>query len=436
MKSYEPVEVVIDHLEPDGCGYPADGRQAVFGALQGETLRAVPIARKHRRLYLRATDVIKGSVQRVTPVCGAADYCGGCSFQHMDHQAQLAFKQAHLASQLSPLAPNDWLAPVQSAPYHYRSKARLGVKFVHKKGRVLVGFRETMKPYIADTGSCPVLVQPVADLIEPLAELVAGLSRPDCVPQIELASGDDEVALVFRHLNPLAGSDISSLREFGERRGLQIYLQPGGIHTTHRIWPDEITELLTYRLPDLSLEYRFSAQDFTQVNLGVNRDMVTLVLELLALSPTDRVMDAFCGIGNFSLAIARFAGQVIGAESAASSIDRARDNARLNDLANVRFEVMDLHEKTLNINNLGQFDKVLLDPPRSGAQALSKVLASSDVGRVVYVSCNPSSLARDVKILVEHGFELRTAGIIDMFPHTTHVESVVLLVRAEAIGSL
>ncbi len=424
------MEVSIDSLGQDGCGYSVDGKQGVFGALPGEQAIADPISKRQGVLYLRASDVKQPSSDRVAPLCTAAAFCGGCSYQHLAHDAQLQHKQAFLQAQLMPLAPSNWLEPLQAEPYAYRSKARLGVKLVYKKGRVLVGFREKMKPYIAETASCPVLVAPVNDLITPLAELVSSMSEPEVFPQIELASGDDEISLIFRHLKPLLPDDELKLRRFGERHEIQIYLQPGGVDSTHRIWPDESGEaLLTYSLEDFGLNFQFSPQDFTQVNLAINRKMVALAVDLLALEEADRVFDAFCGIGNFALAVARRAASVVGAESADASVNRARENARRNDVSNAHFEVLDLHENDINISQLGRFNKVLLDPPRSGAEALVKVLASSDVSRVVYVSCNPSTLARDIKILVESGFKLQSAGIIDMFPHTTHVESVALLVR-------
>lgn len=429
MKTIEPVEVLVETLEQDGCGHSPDGKKAVFGSLAGERVLATPVSKRRGRLFLRATDILETAADRVNPACGAALYCGGCSYQHLSHSAQLTHKSDYLRQLLHPIEPETWLAPLVGAPYQYRSKARLGVKHVYKKNRVLVGFREKMKPYIADSDHCPVLVEPVDQLIAPLAALIGGLSEPDKLPQIELASGDRDVALIFRHLNPLTPDDIEQLTRFGENHSLQIFLQPGGVDSTHRIWPAGNGEaLLTYQLPDFGLEFQFSPQDFTQVNLAINRQMVALAVRLLELTKDDRVFDAFCGIGNFSLSVARVAGNVVGAESIQASVDRARVNARRNGIRNAQFEVKDLHEKTINIKEIGDFNKVLLDPPRSGAEALVKELASTDVERVVYVSCNPRTLSRDIKLLVQKGFKLQSAGIIDMFPHTTHVESIALLV--------
>ncbi len=425
----EPVLLEIERLEVDGCGYDADGRHAVFGSLPGERVTAVPISRRRKRLYLRTTEVESASAHRVTPICEAAAYCGGCSFQHVAHDHQLVLKADYVRNCLAPLTAEQWLPPIQGSTSHYRSKARLGVKYVDKKQRMLVGFREKLKPYIAEIDRCPVLIKPVSDLLGALAATIEQLSVAKAIPQIELASGESETALIFRHLEPLTPEDEASLQAFGLEHDFQIFLQPGGVDTTHRIHPAAGEALLHYSLPAYELNFEFSPQDFTQVNLDVNRQMVDQALSLLALSPDDHVLDAFCGIGNFSLAIARDAGQVLGLESSAPSVARAAQNARNNQIKNVSFEVADLHAESHEIKGLQGINKVLLDPPRSGAESLVKTLARSNIERVVYVSCNPETLARDAKILVEQGFRLGCAGIIDMFPHTTHVESIALFVR-------
>jgi 23S rRNA (uracil1939-C5)-methyltransferase len=431
MKSNDPVEVTVETVAKDGCAYTEDGRHAVFGALPGEKVIAVPVARKRKRLYMRTTEVLTSSRHRVVPQCKAASFCGGCSFQHASHAYQLELKQAQVQQAFGEIAPGEWMEPISASPYGYRTKARLGVKYVDKKGRVLVGFREKMKPYIADIENCPILVDPVSRLIEPLVELISGLSEPKTIPQIEVACGDSDVALIFRHLEGMSEEDLQKLQSFGRDHSVQMFLQPGGLGSTHKIFPQDDIDLLNYRLPDYDLDFQFSPQDFTQVNLPVNRLMVARAIELLEIDPSDEVFDAFCGIGNFSLAISRFAKKVTGAEQSTSSIERARANASLNGVENVSFFVEDLQLETPETNGLEGANKLLLDPPRSGAEAVVKRLASSDVGRVVYVSCNPETLARDIVILKNQGFELRAAGIIDMFPHTTHVESIALLVRQE-----
>lgn len=419
----------MDTVAEDGCAYTADGKQAVFGALPGEKVIAVPVARKRKRLYLRSTEVLASSSHRVTPMCKAASFCGGCSFQHASHAYQLELKQAQVQQKLGQITPSEWMEPISAPTYGYRTKARLGVKYVDKKDRVLVGFREKMKPYITDIENCPILVDPVSNLIEPLIELISGLSEPRTIPQIEVACGDSDVALIFRHMAAMSDEDMQKLQLFGKEQSVQMFLQPEGLDSTHKIFPQDNDDLLRYRLPDYDLVFQFSPQDFTQVNLAVNRQMVARAVALLDIDPSDEVFDAFCGIGNFSLAISRFAKKVTGAEQSASSIARARENARLNGVENVSFVVEDLQLETSEINGLEGANKVLLDPPRSGAEAMVKRLAGSNVVRVVYVSCNPETLARDIGILENQGFELRSAGIIDMFPHTTHVESIALLVR-------
>ncbi len=419
----------METVANDGCGYTADGKLAVFGALPLEKVIAVPVTRKRKRLYMRSTEVLISSSHRVEPKCKAASFCGGCSFQHASHAYQLELKQAQVQQAFGAIAPREWLEPISASSYGYRTKARLGVRYVDKKGKVLVGFREKMKPYIADIDSCPILVDPVSRLIEPLVELMSGLNEPKTIPQIEVACGDSDVALIFRHLEAMADEDLQKLQSFGHNHSVQMFLQPGGIGSTHKIFPQDDNDLLHYRLPDYDLDFEFSPQDFTQVNLPVNRLMVARAIELLDIDSSDEVFDAFCGIGNFSLAISRFAKKVTGAEQSVSSIARARDNARLNGVENVSFLVEDLQLETPETNGLEGVNKALLDPPRSGAEAMVKRLASSNVGRVVYVSCNPETLARDIGILKTKGFELRSAGIIDMFPHTTHVESIALLVR-------
>lgn len=429
MKKRGPQTVLIDRLADNGCGYTEDNKLAVYGSLPGETVLASPITFKRKVLYCRASEIENPSTDRRQPMCSVAGSCGGCSFQHLSHSRQIENKAAILAQALLPLEPSQWLSPLLDTTSHYRSKARLGVRYVPKKERVLVGFREKMKPYITDTNDCPIMVDPIASLNQPLAEMISGLSQPDKIPQIEVSCGDDAAALIFRHLEPFEAADLVRLGAFGRQFGVNIFLQPAGVDSVHLLNAGAGQPELTYALPDHDLSYQFSPTDFTQVNLGMNRLMVNQALDLLALDSDDRVLDAFCGIGNFSLAIARQAALVSGVEQSAGSIERARSNATLNGIDNVEFSVADLHAEEPEINDLQRFNKVLLDPPRSGAENLVKRLAGAGVERIVYVSCNPDTLARDVKILIEQGYLLSSAGIIDMFPHTTHVESVALLVR-------
>ena len=429
MKRHEPQVVEIATLAEDGCGYSEDGRFAVFGAIEGEVVTARQLSRKRKKHYLIASEIHSASPRRVKPACDVASTCGGCSFQHLDREAQLELKSRFVQNQLAPLVADNWLPALTGSAVGYRSKARLGVKYVEKKGRVLVGFREKQKPYITDTRNCPVLASGMDTLITSLQDLVADLSVRKSIPQIEVAAGDDKVALVIRHLESVSDDDLNKLESFAAARGLWIYLQPGGIDTIHRIYPDDSQELLSYSLPDQDLSFDFSPLDFTQVNLEINRLMVNRALALLEPEAGDVVLDAFCGIGNFSLAVARSGARVVGVEQSATSIGRARRNMERNDLVNAEFFVGDLHSEPPEVPDLSGFNKVLLDPPRSGAEGLTKVLESRDTERVVYVSCNPETLARDAKILCSRGFNLSSAGIIDMFPHTTHVESIALFTR-------
>lgn len=429
MKYNESLEIQIDNLTVDGCGNTADGDYAVFGALPGETVQAVHLARKRKKKYLRTTEVLVASKSRVEPECEAAAFCGGCSFQHLAHEEQLTLKADFLKEVLAPLEPESWLPPLTGGAYRYRTKARLGVKFVEKKGRVLVGFREKQKPYIADISCCPILAPGLDDIIQPLEALISRLSVVKALPQIELAAGDSGAALIFRHLEPVTSEDLEKLKRFAAERQVSIYLQPAGPDSIHRIFSPVEDEFLHYGLPEFGLDFAFSPLDFTQVNLAVNQMMVRRALDLLDLNEADRVLDAFCGIGNFSLAIAKSGASVLAAEQSAACIERGKMNAARNGIKNIQFEIVDLHSESPEIPDFTGVNKVLLDPPRSGALSLVKKLASSNVERVVYVSCNPETLARDVKFLVDQGYTLRSAGIINMFPHTTHVESVALLCR-------
>lgn len=429
LKKKEALKIDIVSMHDDGYGLSADGRHGVFGSLPGETVMSRPITRRRKRLFSRAEVIDIPAENRVEPRCSAAGYCGGCSLQHMSCESQLNFKQERLRREFALTMPEEWLTPLSENVFNYRSKARLGVKFVDKKDRVLVGFREKMKPYIADIDTCHVLREPVATLMGPLAELIGKLNNPRTVPQIEVAIGDTETALIFRHLEPLVECELESFRLFGRQRGVQVYLQPGNLDSVYQLYPENGNERLHYCLPEYDLSFSFHPLDFTQVNPEVNRKMVRLALALLETSTADRVLDAFCGIGNFSLAIALSVKTVLGLESLPSSVERAKENALRNNICNVQFEIADLFADQIHLPGFDKFNKVLVDPPRSGALELCKKLASSRVERVVYVSCNPKTLARDASLLVEKGFRLRKLGIIDMFPHTTHVESIALFTR-------
>ena len=425
--SKAPLQVYVTTLHDGGYGLSGDSRIAVLGALPGETLTALPFSRRRKKTYCRIESIESASVDRVEPACSVAGVCGGCSFQHMEHRAQIEFKQTSwLTNFVSP--PEDILPPLLGPTINYRSKARLGARFVTKKGKVLVGFREKMKGFITETKSCKTLRLPAGELLEPLAEMLMELSDPQSVPQIEVAIGDATMAFVIRHLGDFTDADLGILQKFSEGHQVQIYLQPSDQESVHRLCPDDGDEYLYYDLVDHDLRIFFTPLDFTQVNHGINQSMVNLAIKLLAPGPDDEVLDAFCGIGNFSLAIARVVRHVTGLDFSATSVERAEYNAKTNGIENVRFLSRDLFTEQV-VDLLEPVSHVLLDPPRSGAETLVKTLAESNVKRVVYVSCNPQTLARDVEILINGGYHFDKAGVIDMFPHTTHIESISVFSR-------
>jgi 23S rRNA (uracil1939-C5)-methyltransferase len=429
LKNNDPVTITLTTLHPDGYALSADGKQAVLGALAGEVVVAEPWVRKHKRHYFKTRSVVAASADRVEPPCAAASHCGGCSFQHFEPGAQILFKQQQLVNALAQFQPEMLLPPLMGPLLGYRSKARLGVKYVDKKARVLVGFREKLKPYVAEIATCKVLKPSVGEQLPALSQAIADLSDPRSVPQIEVAVGDTETALVIRHLSPLTAEDSLRLQLLGEQAGFSIYLQPGNESTVHKIYPRDGRERLVYSLPAYDLSYEFHPLDFTQVNQVINRQMIQQAIALLELQGEDQVLDAFCGIGNFSLPMARTAASVLGLELSPASVARAQENAALNGISNARFGVSDLFSETLEIPDFHSFNKVLLDPPRSGALAVCKKLATHKPKRVVYVACNPVTLARDAAILVAGGYRFEAAGVIDMFPHTTHVESIACFSR-------
>ncbi len=428
------VEADITNLTHDGRGVAHINGKAVFvtGALAGERVR-LRFSGKHRH-YDEAVveEVLRASPDRVTPRCPHFGVCGGCALQHLDATAQIAVKQRELLENLERIGkvqPENVLAPLTDAPWGYRRKARLSVKFVEKKGRVLVGFRETNGRYVADIGRCEVLHPAVGERIAAIAQMIESLDSKCDIPQIEVAAGDDVVALIFRHLQPLSSHDTDALTAFGKRHQLAIYLQPGGIDSVTPLWPAEAR--LNFRLPVYDVELEFRPLDFIQVNAGMNRRMIDHALGLLDPKPTDRVLDLFCGLGNFTLPLARRAAHVTGVEGEAGLVRRAGENARHNGIANADFFAADLAADQRNSPwARADHDLLLLDPPRSGAAEILEYLPRRGVRRVVYVSCHPASLARDAGTLVNrHGFVLKSTGAMDMFPHTAHVESIAMFER-------
>ena len=398
----------------------------VEGALPGERA-AVQILTGRRKFDIgRALSIQQPSAGRRTPPCPHFGRCGGCAVQHADLATQLTAKESWLVQNLARIGkvePERVLPAITAEEWGYRHRARLSVRRVPKKGGVLVGFRERRSSYVADLRECHVLPPHVSALIVPLKEMVERLSINTRLPQIEVAVADNATALVVRHLLPLTEDDHALLRAFADRHGVHLWLQPGGPESARPFHPAQSE--LYYDSNGVRLQFR--PTDFTQVNHALNRLLVERALELLDPQPGQRVADLFCGLGNFSLPIARRGAQVIGFEGSGELVERARENAKANGLV-AQFEVMDLFAP--NLGAYGRFDKVLIDPPRQGA---IEIVKSIDVPRIVYVSCDPATLARDAGVLVQtRGYRLLAAGIVNMFPHTAHVESITLFEKAGA----
>jgi len=435
-KRWEPETAVIESATHDGRGIAAVSGKKVFvaGALPGETVAFM--RRKSRRNFDEAEllEVIEASADRIDAKCEAFGRCGGCSLQHVSDDYQRNIKSQTLQDNLERIGkvePETWLPPMLGPIWGYRRRARLAVKDVPAKGRVLVGFRERHAPFITDMHRCEVLVEPMGGLIDALSDLVAKLSIRARLPQIEVAIAENSTALVFRVLDEPDAADKEHLIAFGAENNCRIYLQPGGLDSLQLIEPASIDEALFYTLPEFDIRIDFEPVDFVQVNSDINQRMVHFAVEQLSPGPNDRVLDLFCGIGNFSLPLARRSETVLGIEGEKTLVARAAENAQKNGLDNVDFRVADLSkiDGTEPWVKAG-WDRVLLDPARSGAAEVVSRMKLLNPERIVYVSCHPGTLARDAATLVhEQGYHLESAGIIDMFPHTAHVESIAVFTR-------
>ena len=428
----------VTGLTHEGEGVVHGGKTAfVAGALAGERVRFRRTRRHRQHDEAQLLEVLEPSAARVVPRCAHFGVCGGCVLQHLEPQAHLAAKDAELRDALTRVAhvtPRRWLAPLAGPAWGYRRRARLGAKFVHKKGTVVVGFRERAAPYVAQLAHCEVLAPPGGALIAPLAALLTQLTIREHVPQIEVAVADNGIALVLRILRAPADEDRALLAQFAVSHGVRLFLQPGGLDSVHELGSESGaaagSQPLHYRLPRFALEMEFAPTDFIQVNGPVNDSLVGCALELLALDSASVVLDLFCGLGNFTLPLATAAAHVVGVEGADSLVQRARANARHNRINNAEFHSADLAAAPQPAAPWLRhaYTHVLLDPPRTGARALLGTVAQLAPARVLYISCHPGSLARDLGVLVhEHGFALAAAGVVDMFPHTAHVESLALL---------
>jgi 23S rRNA (uracil1939-C5)-methyltransferase len=433
--------LTIESLDQEGRGVARVEGKAIFveGALPGERVHAVPVRTKPTFEIARVTSVEKANASRVAPRCPHFGVCGGCTLQHAAPALQLAAKQRALEEALARIGrvrAERMLPPIEGPAWGYRYRARLTVRHVAKKGVVLVGFHERKSSFVADMTECHVLPRKISDLLPALRLLVATLTIYDRLPQIELAVGEKvdgsgtlDYVLVLRILAPLGPADETLLREFADQHGIAFWLQTGGPATVVPFHPQDSS--LIYLLPEFAIEMPFAPTDFTQVNTAINRVLVRRALAMLDPKPGDRVADFFCGLGNFTLPIARCGADVVGIEGSASLVQRAAANARHNGLEErARFVVANLFQATPeSIAGLGRLDRVLIDPPREGAIEVVKALPRGDdndgLARIVYVSCNPATLARDAEALVhERGYRMTAAGVVNMFPHTAHVESI------------
>lgn len=431
-----PVEVDLEivDLSHDGRGVARHEGKAVFvdGALPGERVRVERTRRARHHDEARTVEVIRASPDRVVPRCAHFGTCAGCTLQHLAPHAQIRAKEKSLIENLARIGgvePASVLPPLMAEPWGYRRRGRLSVRYVERKGRTLVGFREGNGRFVAELDACPVAHPAVGGRIRVLASLIDGLDARREIAQIEFAVGDGPACFVFRNLVALGEADRARLIDFARAEGVIVMLQPGGIDSVTPLKPPSVE--LTFSLPRHGITLAFAPLDFIQINAAINEAMIDRAIELLAPAPTDRVLDLFAGLGNFTLPLARRAAKVIGVEGESGLVARARANAARNGLDHVEFHQADLFADQRDAPwARADWDLVLLDPPRAGAEMIVSNWPRRGARRVVYVSCHPASLARDAGVLVHrHGYRLAAAGVMDMFPHTGHVESIALLER-------
>lgn len=430
-----PREINIESMAHDGRGVGRDAEgKVVFVdfALPGERVLYRPLENRKSFQFGTTLEVLEPSEHRVDPKCAVFGECGGCVLQHLDEKVQIQYKQQQLLEnfkKLGDVQPEQLLEPMTGQHWGYRRRARLGAKFVPKKGGMIVGFRERNSSFIQPTSECEVLYPQVSALLPELREVLEQISCNDRIPQVEITVADNVLAMIVRHLEDLSAQDLELLKAFAKRAKVVLFLQPGNLKSIHQIYPAN-SETLFYRFDEFDIKVEFLPSDFIQVNGSINDQLVSKAIELLQVDEDDRVLDLFCGVGNFTLPLARRAKAVVGVEGDQALVKRANHNQRLNKLENVDFYYGDLFKEDMNTESHGhwldqRFDKVLLDPPRSGAAEMVKRMPDLAPKRVVYVSCGPATLARDAGVMVnQHGYRLTHAGVIDMFPHTAHVESI------------
>ena len=429
------MNAMIESLDQEGRGIAHVEGKVIFieGALTGEVVTYSSFKKTPTYEIANATQILKPSFMRADPKCRYFGVCGGCSMQHVEPSAQVAAKQRVLEDNLERIGkvePEMILPAIHGPAWGYRQRARMSVRYVMKKDGVLVGFHEKRSKFIADMESCEVMAPHISALIRPLRDMIGNLSIRDRLPQVEVALGDEADVLVLRVMDPPSTEDEELLKAFADRHHVQLWLQPKGPETAYPFYPLDAPELY-YSLPEFNVVMPFRPTEFTQVNSAINRVLVRRVIGLLNPLPGERIADLFCGLGNFTLPIARRGAEVLGIEGNRELVRRAQANAVRNHLPNATFNEADLFEMTPeSLGDLGTFDKMLIDPPRDGAMEVVKSLGDNPPRRIVYVSCNPSTLARDAAVLVNvKGYVLKAAGVVNMFPHTAHVESVAVFDR-------
>lgn len=434
IKKGQLVTCEIESLSHDGRGIARiDGKTTfVENALPGESVSAKITLTKSKLNEATAEEILKPAQDRVKPRCQHFGQCGACNLQHMNHQKQISFKEQavlELISHQAKTAPRTWLPPLKANEYGYRRKARLSVRYVEKKQKVLVGFREKKSRYVADLSHCHILDKEIGMLLTPLGSLVESLSIYKMVPQIEVVISESERGLIFRHLEHFSDDDLQKLQNFEDQHELKIYCQPGGLDTVELLNSKKEFKL-EYEIPNHKLRLQYLPTQFTQVNHKINLAMIDQAIELLQLCPEDKVIDLFCGIGNFTLPLARHCQSVVGVEGDHAAVEQAIENSKQNKILNTQFYYANLFESVYDTCwSSEKYNKVLLDPPRAGAQEIIPLIDQWGPSRVVYVSCNPATLARDIQMFVSRGFKLDACGILDMFPQTKHVETMALLTR-------
>ncbi len=430
-----PREIQIESMAHDGrgVGRGEDGKVVfVDFALPGEKVRYIPVMNRKSYLFGTTIEVLEPSEHRIEPKCAVFGDCGGCVLQHLDENVQIKYKQQQLLEnfkKIGDVQPENLMEPMTGAHWGYRRRARLGAKYVPKKGGMIVGFRERNTSYIQPTDKCEVLYPEVSAMFPDLRATLEQTSCNDKIPQVEISVADNAVVMIVRHLETFVQSDLDLLTEFAKRNEVQLFLQPGNLKSVHPLYPEK-PDALFYEFKEFDIKVEFLPTDFIQVNGGINDQLVSKAIELLDIQENDRVLDLFCGVGNFTLPLARRSNYVVGVEGDQALVNRAIHNKELNQLDNVDFHFGDLFKEDMSSSSHGdwleqKFDKILLDPPRSGAAEMIKRLPEFGASKVVYVSCGPATLARDAGVMVnEHGYRMTYAGVIDMFPHTAHVESI------------